>query len=334
MPGSDGWENKIFHASFYNFEAIALEMFRFQYYNNEIYRKFAESLHIDPLSVNSVTSIPFLPVQVYKSQEIKTTPFDPMVIFESSGTTGGITSRHFVKDTELYRKNLQHIFNLFYGDPADWCIIGLLPSYLERTGSSLVFMVQELLSKSGHALSGFYLNDHEKLYQTLLHNEILGQKTLLLGVTFALLDFSEKYRMKLSGTVVMETGGMKGRREEMTREKLHSILSGRLGVKTIHSEYGMTEMLSQAYSRKDGRYKCPPWMKVLIREADDPLYIHNAPKAKIPLRGVINIIDLANIYSCAFLATDDIGNLYNNGEFEVLGRIDASDTRGCSLMTV
>jgi hypothetical protein len=255
------------------------------------------------------------------------------MIFESSGTTGSINSKHFVKDVGLYRENFTRIFEMFYGTPSEWCIIGLLPSYLEREHSSLVMMVNDLIRQSEHSQSGFYLNEHEKLHQTLLHNEFLQQPTLLIGVTFGLLDFAEQYSMNLKYTTVMETGGMKGRRKEMLRSEVQNILMNRLGVKNVHSEYGMTELLSQAYSKEKGIFKCPPWMKVLLRDEDDPLLITNG-NSKQSVTGLINIIDMANIYSCAFIATDDIGRLYPNGNFEVLGRSDNSDIRGCTLMAL
>ena len=334
VSGTDNWENKQFHTSFYNFEGHALELFRFQYEHNPVYRKFTDSINVDPLMVNRIERIPFLPVQLFKRCEVRTTEFVPEIIFESSGTTGVEKSRHALKDVSLYKNTLLTGFELFYGVPSDWCIIGLLPSYLERKGSSLVFMVEQLQLQSDHELSGFYLSDHEKLYHTLLHNEIRGQQTILIGVSFALLDFAEKYQMKLSCTTIIETGGMKGRRDEITRGELHTTLSKAFGISTLHSEYGMTELLSQAYSKKDGVYKCPPWMQIFTRDEDDPFKVHGAPKTKLPVTGMLNIIDLANVYSCAFLATDDIGKLHHNGCFEVMGRSDASEARGCSQMVI
>ena len=328
------WENKIFQATFYSFHGMALEMFRFQYNHNALYRQFCDSLGVQPDSIKSILQIPFLPVQLFKSHEVKTTEFEEEVIFESSGTTNSCNSHHFVKDTDLYKKSFTKGFELFYGNPSDWCIIGLLPSYLERQNSSLVYMVDDLIKQSRQELSGFYINDFHKLYNTLLHNEILNQPTLLIGVTFALLDFASEYQMRLSSTVIMETGGMKGRRAEITRKEVHDEIKNKLGVKMVHSEYGMTELLSQAYSRKEGLFKCPPWMQALVREEDDPLQVHTTPSIKSPVTGVLNIIDLANIYSCGFIATDDIGKLHHNGCFEVLGRTDSSDVRGCSLLTI
>jgi len=327
------WENKIFDASFYNFDRMALDLFHFQYQHNIIYSQYVNSIHIDPEKVDSITKIPFLPIQLFKTTAIKTTEFVPEIIFESSGTTQNGISHHYVKNLKLYTKCFTKCFELFYGPENEWCILALLPSYMERKNSSLVTMAEELIKRSSHSLSGFYLNDHEKLYHTLLHNEILQQPTLLLGVTFALLDFTENYTMHLSNTVIMESGGMKGRREEVTREELHENLIKKLGVSQIHSEYGMTELLSQSYSRGKGIFKCPPWMKVLIRSEDDPFSIETSIlTTKKTETGIINIIDLANIYSCAFIATDDIGKLYHNGCFEVSGRCDNSDIRGCTLL--
>ena len=328
-------ENKIFHASYYNFESIALELFHFQYENNPLYWQFSDSIGVPAAEVNSMHQIPFLPIQFFKNHKITTTVFEPEIVFESSGTGNTKNSRHFVKNADLYKKSFTQTFELFYGKEAEWCILGLLPSYLERKNSSLVMMVNELIKRTENSFSGFYINDHEKLHHTLLHNEILQQPTLLIGVTYALLDFAEKYELKLSNTIIMETGGMKGRREEITRKEVHEILKKRLGVGVIHSEYGMTELLSQAYSKGNGLFKCAPWMKVLIRDEDDPLHVKSfSPKSKESKTGVINIIDLANIYSCAFIATDDLGKLYGNDYFEVLGRCDASDVRGCSLLSI
>ncbi len=298
-----------------------------------MYKQFTDSIGIKPAEVQSMTHIPFLPVQFFKSHKITTTEFEAQIVFESSGTGRTQTSKHFVKDIELYKKSFNSTFKLFYGDETEWCILGLLPSYLDRENSSLILMVDELIKNSRHALSGFFLNDYEKLHHTLLHNEILQQPTLLIGVTYALLDFAEKNKMKLSNTIIMETGGMKGRRDEIIRAQLHEILKSRLGVKNVHSEYGMTELLSQAYSRGNGLFKCAPWMKVLIRDEDDALQVTTSSAVKSHKTGLINVIDLANIYSCSFIATDDVGKLYNNDYFEVSGRCDASEVRGCSLLT-
>ncbi len=313
---------------------MALELFRIQYQFNDVYKTYVDTLGVVPGDVKSIEKIPFLPIQFFKSKEVKTTAFEPENIFESSGTTGENTSRHYVKSNALYRESFVKGFTHFYDSPQQCCIMGLLPGYLERSNSSLVYMVNELIEISGKTCSGFYLYDHEKLYKTLVHNEILEQPTLLIGVTYALLDFAEKYRMDLKYTTVMETGGMKGKREELTREEIHKILKDRLGIEAVHSEYGMTELLSQAYSAKKGLFHCPPWMKILIREHNDPLTITANKKGIGLATGLINIIDLANLYSCGFIATDDVGRLYKNESFEVLGRQDQSDVRGCSLLTI
>ncbi|MEP6677279.1 MAG: acyl transferase [Ferruginibacter sp.] len=330
-----GLENKIFNTAPQNFEATALELFRFQYEENIVYGDFCRSISVSPDTVKSIARIPFLPIQFFKTHRITSTLFTEETIFESSGTTGTVNSKHFVRDVALYRKSFLSAFRKFYGAAEQYCIIGLLPSYLERKNSSLVMMVDELIQQSRHPLSGFYLDEYEKIHKTLLHNEILKQPTLLLGVTYALLDFAEQYKLQLKYTTVMETGGMKGRRKEMTRREVHTDLEKRLGLSVVHSEYGMTELLSQAYSKGSGFFHCSPWMKILIREEDDPLLVHEADTAgEQIINGVINIIDLANIYSCAFIATDDAGRLYPDNSFEVQGRIDHSDIRGCSLLTI
>lgn len=260
-----------------------------------------------------------------------TTQFNPELTFESSGTTQQNTSRHYLKKWHIYERSFLTAFQIFYGSCADYCIIGLLPGYLERQNSSLIAMVDTLIRKSENKNSGFYLYDYDKVFQVLAHNELIGQKTLLIGVTFALLDMAEKYRMRLRNTVIMETGGMKGRRKEMVRSEVHQILKERLGTESIHSEYGMTELLSQAYSLDDGIFHCPPWMRVFVRDTTDPLSIPN-PSARQPASGFINIIDLANLYSCSFIATEDLGKVYRNGTFEITGRGDTSLVRGCNLL--
>ena len=310
-----------------------MELFRLQYEHNKIYKLYVDALKIDPLQVDQIENIPFLPIQFFKTNRIITTNFEPEIIFESSGTTGENISRHFVKKLSIYKESFMKAFKLFYGSPEELCIIGLLPGYIERQNSSLITMVDQLIKKSGHIHSGFYLHDYKKLYQSLVHCEISKQPVLLIGVTFALLDFAEKYSIELNHTTIMETGGMKGRREEITREEVHTFLKQKLGLQNIHSEYGMTELLSQSYSKEKGLFYCPPWMKILIREENDPLAITKKSLTQKPSNGFINIIDLANIYSCCFIATDDVGRLYQNGSFEVLGRRDASDVRGCSLLT-
>ena len=307
-------------------EPRALELFRFQYENNPLYRRYTDTLRVAPAGVARLEDIPFLPVSFFKTDPVTSTEFKPATIFTSSGTTGMATSRHEIKDLDLYRRSFRAAFNRFYGTITEWCVIGLLPSYLERSSSSLVVMVDDLIKGSGHPQSGFYLHDHEALYRVLQQLEAKGQKTLLIGVTFALLDFAEKYSLSLRHTVIMETGGMKGRRRELTRAELHEFLCGRLGVGSVHAEYGMTELLSQAYSPGRGLFTCPPWMRVLVRTADDPLDVRREGE------GILNIIDLANRWSCAFLATEDVGRVDAEGRFEVAGRVDNSDMRGCSLL--
>jgi hypothetical protein len=330
MPGQ--WNDKIFENNAPGFEKRALEIFYFQYQHNAIYKAYADMLKVKAGKVTSLCQIPFLPIQFFKTHSVKTTEFEPQIIFESSGTTQSVNSQHLIKDIELYKQSFIKGFQLFYGSENEWCIIGLLPSYLERKNSSLVFMVDELIRQSRHPQSGFYLNDYEKIYKTLITLEKSKQKTLLIGVSFALIDFAEQYSLPLLYTTILETGGMKGKREEIVRQELHELLKQNFKVDTIHSEYGMTELLSQAYSPGNGVFYCPPWMRVLIRDEEDPLLIKFETETQIT--GAINIIDLANIYSCSFIATDDAGKLYADGSFEVLGRIDNSDIRGCSLMVM
>jgi phenylacetate-coenzyme A ligase PaaK-like adenylate-forming protein len=327
---------KIFTLSPFDAEPLVLEIFRFQYDNNPVYHDYAKALHIDASSVRSIQAIPFLPIRFFKSHKVYIPGGDPLAVFESSGTTGTVNSRHYVRDTQLYAESFSKGFERFYGPVKDWCIIGLLPSYLERGNSSLVYMVNELIGHSSHPGSGFYLHDHDALFSLLTSLEKAGQKTMLIGVTFALLDFAERYPLPLKHTTIVETGGMKGRREEMIRQEVHDVLQRAFGTASIHSEYGMTELLSQAWSKGNGIFHCPPWMKVLIRDEEDPLEIKVSAggRQRGYLTGAINIIDLANIWSCSFIATDDAGKLYEDGSFEVLGRMDNSDLRGCSLLTV
>ena len=331
----DEWYDKIFNIDKESFGASALEIFRVQYDNNPVYRNYTDALKLNPDLIKSVEQIPFLPVRFFKSHEIKTTSFNPEAIFESSGTTGRVNSRHLIKDLRLYKKSFITGFESFYGPVKDYCIIGLLPSYFERKNSSLIYMVEKLIQLSQHARSGFYLNENEKLISVLNELERQQQKALLVGVTFALLDLAEKFSMDLKHTIIMETGGMKGRRGEMIRPQVHAILQNAFNVSAIHSEYGMTELLSQSYSKEKGIFHCPPWMKVLVRDDEDPLEIHMPYSGSMAyVSGAINIIDLANIYSCSFIATDDVGKIYSDGGFEVLGRMDNSDLRGCSLLYV
>ena len=317
------------------FDALALKIFRAQYKHNKTYQAFCNYLKVDVDKITAINQIPFLPIQFFKSKEIKTTAFNEEIIFESSGTTGSINSKHFVKDKRIYEASYIAGFDKFYGAVNDYCIIGLLPSYLERQHSSLVYMVNDLIEKSEHANSGFYLYDYEKLKKVLSENEKAKQKTILIGVTYALIDFAEQFPLKLNYTTIMETGGMKGRREELTRTQVHKILSDNFGLENIHSEYGMTELLSQAYSTERGIFKCSNTMKILIRSEDDPFEILTKKETdKKFVTGGINIIDLANLYSCSFIATDDAGKQYDDTSFEIIGRLENSDIRGCGLMVV
>ncbi|MDP4129270.1 MAG: acyl transferase [Bacteroidota bacterium] len=311
-----------------NFTPEAIRIFNIQYVKNGLYRQFADSFRVHPASVSTPEQIPFLPISFFKTHPVKTGTFAPEITFESSGTTGQRVSRHEVKSVALYRDSFTRGFELFYGPVTDYCIIGLLPAYLERSGSSLVFMVDELIRESRHPESGFYLYAFEALHALLSDLEKRKQKSLLIGVSFALLDFVERFPIPLKYTLVMETGGMKGRREEITRAQLHDTLIEGFGLQTIHSEYGMTELLSQAYSDGNGIYRPVPWMKAMIRKEDDPLDVQQTGE------GLLNIIDLANRDSCAFVATDDLARVYPDGSFEVLGRMDNSDLRGCSLLAV
>ncbi len=315
-----------------DFEKIALDIFRLQYNHNIFYKNYVDALKVNISEIDRTEAIPFLPIRFFKTHQVITGSFSPELIFESSGTTQTVNSRHLVKDAGIYEKSFFSGFNRFYGNVKDWCVLGLLPSYLERKNSSLVYMVQQLIEKSGHEKSGFYLYDVEQLADVLATLEEQGQQTLLMGVTFALLDFAEKYKLPLHNTIVMETGGMKGRRKEMIRNEVHDILKEAFSLNAIHSEYGMSELLSQAYSKGNGIFQAPPWMRIMLRDEEDPLTIKNTETNKT--RGLINVIDLANIYSCSFIATDDLGVLYTDGHFEVTGRMDNSDLRGCSLMAL
>lgn len=334
LPEISTLEQKIFNTSYYDFEQIALDVFQYQYAQNTVYKSYVDLIHRDVNKINNLESIPFLPISFFKTHKVVTGDFTPGLLFESSGTTGSEVSRHYIKKKSLYTRNFTKAFRMFIGEPREYCILGLLPGYLEREHSSLVNMVQELIELSDNPHSGFYLHNHDKLYQILAHNEIMEQPTLLIGVTFALMDFAEKYAMKLKFANIMETGGMKGRRKELTRKEVHDFLKLKLGVEKVSSEYGMTELLSQAYSLSDGKFQTPPWMKIFIREPHDPFTSLPAPVRGNPIAGLINIIDLANLYSCSFIATEDVGKLYPGSSFEVLGRSDTSMVRGCSLLVV
>tara|TARA_R100001369_G_scaffold92902_1_gene141302 strand:+ start:147419 stop:148396 length:978 start_codon:yes stop_codon:yes gene_type:complete len=311
------------------FIKISLEVFRFQYKNNSVYKQFCDLLKTDANQVDSLEKIPFLPIEFFKKHPILSSEEKIQKTFTSSGTTGQNTSKHHVVDLSLYEKSFNKTFHYFYGNIQDYVVLALLPAYLERDGSSLVYMAQHLIEASKHAESGFYLNNLLELKERLIALDGKGQKVLLIGVSFALLDLVEDHNFHLQNTIVMETGGMKGRRKEMIREELHKILATGFGVSNIHSEYGMTELLSQAYSIGKGIFKCPSWMRILIRDPEDALsYLTNNST------GGINIIDLANIYSCSFIATQDLGKISSAKSIEIMGRFDNSDIRGCNLMVL
>ncbi len=316
------------------FEKIALKVFRFQYENNLVYQEFCDFLNTDVQKVKSLEQIPFLPIQFFKSHDVVSSTDAIQDVFASSGTSGMITSKHLVTDTSLYEQSYRTAFSQFYGNIEDYVVLALLPSYLERSGSSLIYMVKDLIELSNNEDSGFYLNNYDELIAKLVSLDNAGKNVILIGVTYALLNLVEKQKFQLKNTIIMETGGMKGKRKEMIREELHEILCDGFGVSSIHSEYGMTELLSQAYSLGNGIFECPSWMQILIRDTEDALkYVENGKT------GGINVIDLANINSCSFIATQDLGKKYPHqpanrqaGSFEVLGRFDNSDIRGCNLM--
>lgn len=324
-----------------DFQELCLRVFRFQAYNNPIYALFLKHLRIPVDEVYKLTQIPFLPIEFFKSHRVVSGTASAEIVFTSSGTTGTQTSSHEVLDLELYQRSFRQTFQQFYGDPAEMTILALLPSYLERAGSSLIHMVDDLIDQSQYPESGYFLYEHEELSEKLLDLRRKGRKVLLLGVSYALLDYADflaasdsKTATELSTAladfpelIVMETGGMKGRRREMIREELHQILVKAFKRPAIQSEYGMTELLSQAYSKANGIFECPPWMKIILRDTNDPFSEVQAGQS-----GGINVIDLANFYSCSFIATQDLGRMHEGGRFEVLGRFDQSDIRGCNLM--
>jgi phenylacetate-coenzyme A ligase PaaK-like adenylate-forming protein len=311
------------------FSTMALEIFKFQFKNNKVYRSFCDLLNKHPSDVKSIEEIPFLPIQFFKTHKVLSSKDSIKKTFESSGTTGNITSKHYVTDLEIYKQSFRKGFKQFYGNIEDYVVLGLLPSYLERDNSSLIFMINDMIIKSKQLESGFYLNNISQLKTVLDELEIKEKKVILIGVSFALLDLVEEFQFQLKNTIIMETGGMKGRRKELIREELHKKLKKGFGVDVIHSEYGMTELLSQTYSKGNSIFKTPSWMKVLTRDTEDALTIQDTGKT-----GGINIIDLANINSCAFIATQDLGRVYADGSFEVIGRFDNSDIRGCNLMAI
>ena len=305
----------------------SLQVFRFQAENCAVYKTYLSYLKINPQEIKTLEEIPFLPIEFFKTHSVLSNNQNPETVFTSSGTTGITTSRHLVTDVFWYQKSFRQGFERFYGDIKNYAFLALLPSYLERSGSSLIYMVEDLIAGTENPNSGFYLYNDEELYQKLIHLQQQKQPTVLIGVTFALLDFIEKHQINFPELIIMETGGMKGRRKEMIREELHQTLCHGFGVPAIHSEYGMTELLSQAYSLGEGLFRCVPWMKILVRDTNDPFTL--LPTGKT---GGINVIDLANINSCSFVATQDLGKIHENGAFEVLGRFDFSDIRGCNLL--
>ena len=320
-------EKKIFTISSpEEFHTLALEIFQFQYKNVKVYQEFCDLLKVNPAKVNNIQDIPFLPIHFFKSHQVIAEHVNSEKIFSSSGTTGNITSKHFVANLSLYKESFTKAFKHFFGTIEEFTILALLPSYLEQESSSLVFMVDELIKQSKSSHSGFYLHNTSDLIEKLDFLEQTNQKTILLGVSYALLDLIEAQPFQLKNTIIMETGGMKGRRKEMIKEELHAILKKGFGVDEIYSEYGMTELLSQAYSKGNGLFNCPPWMKVITRDTEDAqTYISEKT-------GGINVIDLANLYSCSFIATQDLGKKATDESFEILGRFDDSDIRGCNLM--
>ncbi len=318
---------KIFEVNAERFETVAIEIFQYQFNNNLVYGEYCRLLGRNEKQVKKLSDIPFLPISFFKTHEVVTGSFIPEKAFVSSGTTGKQTSNHFISDIALYEKSFTQCFHIFFGDPNQYAILGLLPSYSERPDSSLVYMATELMRLSGHSANSFFLDNHAELNQTLTELEIVGQKTILIGVTFALLEYINKYPGPIPHVTVIETGGMKGRKPELTREEVHSLIKDALLPRKICSEYGMTELMSQAYSLSDGIFFSPPWLKIMTRDVNDPLsFLYDNST------GAINIIDLANLDSCCFIATDDLGTTHENDSFEIKGRLDYSDIRGCNLM--
>lgn len=311
-----------------DFNSVALEVFRFQYCNNVLYRRFVDLLSVDVSKVEQWEDIPCLPIECFKTNKVVSFEAEPIDYFQSSATTSMVTSKHYFFTHEVYTRSFLNTFSLFWGNPSQYCILALLPNYLHQTHSSLIFMVRELIKQTSCEYSGFYDAITPQLVEYLKAPERLSKRLVLFGVSYSLLDLVESYDFSLADAIVFETGGMKGRRKEMVREELHGILTKGLGVKSIASEYGMTELFSQAYSKGSGIYNCPPWMKIAIRDVNSPLI--RVPRGRA---GGIDVIDLANIYSCSFISTQDIGRMHNDGSFEVQGRFDYSDTRGCNLLT-
>jgi phenylacetate-coenzyme A ligase PaaK-like adenylate-forming protein len=320
-------EQKIFSVDSKSFDALAMEIFHYQSVSNPVYSKYLEILRVNPVDIARVEDIPFLPISLFKTFKVFAGHLLHQAAFSSSGTTGTETSKHYVAKLELYEQSFTKGFSNFYGVPSNYCILALLPSYLEREGSSLIYMVKNLIDNGKHPKSGFYLYNHQNLIDNLIELEKEGQPTILIGVTYALLDLASRYNLRLNNTVIMETGGMKGHGKELIRSEVHRVISGSFGVSSVHSEYGMTELLSQAYSKGDGLFSTPPWMRVLTRDPYDPFCL-----TPVKTTGAINIIDLANLYSCSFLQTDDLGVIHPHGQFEILGRMDSAQVRGCNLL--
>jgi hypothetical protein len=309
-----------------DFMALAFRLYEYQSSHVPAYKSFVDRSNLKR-RVLELSDIPFMPVELFKTHKVHDGSYEPSLVFSSSGTTGSIQAKHYVVDERIYKDSFTATFKMFYGDPSQYCIMALLPGYLEREGSSLVYMMQELIDQNPHPFSGFYLNQYQLLSDRLLELQGQGVKTFLLGVSFALLDFFELFPIQIPGTIIMETGGMKGRRKELVREELHEKIQEVSGVSDVHSEYGMTELFSQAYSKSQGRFLTPPWMRILVRELHSPFgsFVDG-------ITGQICIIDLANVHSCAFLSTQDLGKKHPDGSVEVLGRMDESDLRGCNLM--
>lgn len=306
---------------------LAIRLFKYQSTCVPPYRSFVRLCRAENKPILGLSDIPFMPVGFFKNHKVHDLPIDPDLVFTSSGTTGSAAARHYITDAQLYKNSFLAAFKLFYGDPNEYCIMALLPGYLERSGSSLVFMIDELIRNNPHPYSGFYLDQHQALSERLVALQNHGTKTILLGVSFALLDFFERHPIRIPDITIMETGGMKGRRREMVRDELHLSIAAITGVNMVHSEYGMTELLSQAYSKADGRFRTPPWMQILVREMHSP----SGPFIE-ETTGQVHIIDLANVHSCAFLSTQDLGKRHIDGSVEILGRMDESDLRGCNML--
>lgn len=328
MQFFNGLPDRVINMDDKAFEAVALQIFRFQSQNNQVYRSYIEHLDLNPPEINGIQMIPYLPIELFKSRKIVTGTWEPEMVFTSSGTGKSATSKHYMRNLSYYHEICSKIFEEFYGPPDRYHILALLPSYLERTGSSLVNMLNHLIEESKSKHSGFYLKDYRRLMDQLrILRRKKDRKLMLWGVSFALLDLAEMMELDLSGSIIIETGGMKGKREEIVREELHERLKASFGGVEIHSEYGMAELSSQAYMARGGRFTTAPWMKVLVRDISDPF--NYLPPGRV---GGINVIDLANVHSCAFIETQDLGSVDDHGMFTVLGRLDNADIRGCNLL--